>query len=278
MGWLTDTFNNYTPAGIALNELGQPGRDAASAAGNAALAQQAQAQRTYKDVSALGQKATTAGLLSYEKDLQGADRNLARQEQLVSQIDPTILEASQQALKLLRGEQSKSLEPIQNQRSMQRQKLLNQLREQLGPGAETSTAGIQALTRFDAETNNLMSGQQQSALQLLGQTAGQFSAIRPDMVRNLSYSSQVGQIPTTLYNNQAALLQNASRPLQETAGAQYLGQTLAAQGQQNLYNQLIGGGTQLGSAYLTGGSSIPALGRTAAPQQQPVYGFGGQSA
>jgi len=231
------------------------GNDAAKAAQNAAMAQQEAARRSYAKTARIVNPATTAGLLAFDRDIKSQEKNLARQEQLISQLDPTIIEASQQALRLLRGESSSTLAPIQAQRDQQRQKLLNSLRQQLGPGAESSTAGIQALTRFDAETNQLMSQQQQSALQGLGSLSSQFTSQRPDMLREINGLSQFNQEKTNLSFRQAAALSSARLGLQQTAGAQYTGDLVRAQNQQALSNQITGAVIQGGTAYLTGGLS-----------------------
>jgi len=228
---------------------------AANAASGAALAQQQQAQINYDETAGIVNPATVAGLASFDRDIANQEKNLARQEQLISQIDPTIIEASQQALRLLRGEQSSTLQPLQNQRSQQRQKLLNSLREQLGPGAETSTAGIQALTRFDAETSNIMGGAQQQALSNLGGLSAQFTSQRPDMFREISGLSSFGQGKTALSYNQAGVLSNARMGLQQTAGAQFVGDAAMAQSRQAQYNQLTQLGGTLAGAAITGGMS-----------------------
>jgi len=235
------------------------GDGGAGAAEDAAMAQQAQAQRNYGTIKSITDMATTQGIAQFEKDLQNQERELGRQEQLVSQIDPTIMEASQQALKLLRGESSSTLAPIKAQRDQQRAQLLNRLREQMGPGAETSTAGIQALTRFDSETNSLLSGQQQSALQLLGGTAGQFSALRPNINQTIGARSQYGQGGSGLQFQQADMLNRASGQLTDTAGAQYTGDVLRGKQDAAFGQQMIGAGM----AYATGGMS--AAGGAAKP-------------
>lgn len=257
--------------GFATGAFGG-GNDAADAAQQAALAQQRQAQASYAETSGIVNPATTAGLLAYDSSIKRQEQNLSRQEQLISQLDPTIIEASQQALRLLRGESSSTLAPIQAQRDQQRQKLLNNLRAQLGPGAETSTAGIQALTRFDSETNQLMSAQQQNALQSLGGLSSQFSSQRPDMLANINGLSNLQQGKTGLAFQQAGALSNARLGLQQTAGAQYTGQLIQGQQQQALQNQLIGGGITAGTALLTSGMSAARPSAQPSAQANP-YGF-----
>lgn len=227
------------------------GSGAADAAQGAALAQMEMAKRVWKEQSKLINANTVQGLAAFDRDIKNQERNLSRQEQLISQIDPTIVEASQQALKLLRGEQSSTLAPINEQRNMQRQKLLNTLREQLGPGAETSTAGIQALTRFDSETNQLLAGQQQNALQMLGGVAGQFNSTRPDMFREVMGLSSLNQGKTQLGFQQADALFRARGPMLGTAGGQYAGQAVQGQQAQAWGNKLFEGGLQLAGAMLS---------------------------
>lgn len=220
------------------------GDGGAGAAQNAAMQQQREAKQAYSQYAGATREATTAGLLQLDRDIANQERNLGRQEQLISQIDPTIIEASQQALRLLRGESSSALAPAQNQRNQQRQQLLNTLREQLGPGAETSTAGIQALTRFDSETNNLLAGQQQSALQGLGGLATQFNSTRPDMFREISGLSSFGQAKSGLQLNQAQGLFNARQPLLQTAGANQTANVLRGQQNAAMGQTILGGVAQ----------------------------------
>jgi len=219
-------------------ESQQGAQDAARAAGRAGEAQLRAANSAFKEMKGIINPATTAGLASLDRDIANQEKNLARQEQLISQIDPTIMEASQQALRLLKGETSSYTKNTQDQRSQQRQKLLNSLREQLGPGAETSTAGIQALTKFDSESNNLFSGQQQNALQMLGNLGGQFTAMRPDMLREITGLSNFGQAKTNLSFDQANTLFKGRQPMIGSAGGQFAGDLMMGQYRQAAGNQM----------------------------------------
>lgn len=252
------------------------GDGGAGAAGNAAMAQQRAAQQQYAETSKrinaaeaysrqAGEQlgaATVSGLASLDRDLQLQEKNISRQEQLISQLDPTIIEASQQALRLLRGESASTLGPLKAQRDQQRQKLLSSLREQLGPGAETSTAGIQALTRFDAETDNLFAGAQQQALSTLGGLSSQFTSQRPDMFREIMGRSSLGQQKYGLGANQAqftmgqgqfglqaaGLLNQAANPMLQSAGAEYTADVIRGQQQRKFGESLfkIGAGAAIG--------------------------------
>jgi len=200
--------------------VGDGGADAAQAA---AMAQQGEARRQYRDIKNMTEGVTVESMAQMDTAIKSQERNLARQEQMISQIDPTIIEASQQALRLMRGESSSTLAPLQRQRDMQRQKLLNSLREQLGPGAETSTAGIQALTRFDAESGNMFASAQQQALGNMGNIFGQFSSQKPDMLREASGLGSLAQGRAGLRYSQANAMQGVMGNMMNTAGAQYTG-------------------------------------------------------
>lgn len=218
---------------------------AADAASGAAMSQQEEAKRQYGELKGITDKATVAGLANYDKALKAQESNMARQEKLISQIDPTVIEASQQALKLLRGEQSATLGPLKQQRDLARQKLVNSLREQLGPGAETSTAGMQALTKFDTETSNIFSGAQQQAISNLGNTFSTFNSGRPDILRENQGFAGLGQGRADLQFNQAKLLSGFGQPVIQSAGAQYVGDQMRGQAQQAQGNALSGLGGQL---------------------------------
>lgn len=224
--------------------------DAAKGAQHAAEQQALMSKRAFQASTRIADQATVSGLANMDKALAVQERSLAGQEKLLAQIDPAIMEASQQALRLMRGESSKTLAPAQEQRRMQREKLLSSLREQLGPGAETSTAGIQALTRFDSETNQLMAGQQQQALQNLGQTFGVFSSYRPQLGAEAGNMANIANMRAGLQFNQAGVYQQAYRPMIDSAGASYVGQIARGQQMQALGNTLLGAAAQgAGSAW-----------------------------
>jgi hypothetical protein len=232
------------------------GDGGAGAAGDAAMAQQRMANQAFKKVTSIADAATVSGLANFDKALASQEKNLARQEQMVSKIDPTIIEASQQALRLLRGESASTLKPLNDQRSMQRQKLVNSLREQLGPGAETSTAGIQALTRFDSETGQLTSGAQQQALSNVGNIFGQFSAGNPNIDASIGNFANLAQGRSGLQMQQANMYQQAYAPMLQTAGAQYTSDVMRGQQSSAFGQQLFGAALQGGMAYATGGLSM----------------------
>lgn len=255
-------------AAVGGGLIGQAGADkSARAAQSAAMDRQAMAEQFWNKYSVATDKAiqglegaTIADMAQMDDIISRQEKNLARQEQMISQIDPTIIEASQQALKLLRGESASTLGPLQNQRSMQRQKLVDSLRQQLGPGAETSTAGIQALTRFDSETSSLMSNAQQGALGMLGGLATQFTSTRPDISGELGrqgafsgrrLGSAQGLFDARLREWEGK--RGAFAPVIGAAGAQHVAGQLQGQYQAGLGGKIMGFGmNMLGGA--AGGS------------------------
>lgn len=228
------------------------GDGGAGAAQSAAMAQQGAAGRAYREARDIMAPVSTAALLTSDSAIKAQERGLARQEELIKQIDPAIIEASQQALKLLRGESSSALAPVERQRAQQRQTLLNSLREQLGPGAETSTAGMQALSRFDSETSNLTASQQQNALQGIGSIYGTLSNFKPSMGQEAGVLGNLASNRFGIAQNQASTLLGAQQGVIQNAGAQYTGAVLRGQQNAAFGQALIGGaGTALGG-YLGG--------------------------
>lgn len=237
--------------GVGETLFGDGGAGAAGAAAmdkeREARRQYALAEQRYGEIKDITGRATSGGIAQFEKDIANQEKNLARQEQMISQLDPTIIEASQQALRLLRGETSSTLAPLKRQRDMQRQKLVNSLREQMGPGAETSSAGMQALTMFDSETDNLFAGAQQQALSNLGSISAQFTAQRPDMFREIAGRSNFGQGASNLLFQQAGALNQAGgqlgqfgQSLVDTAGAGHVERMMKGQADSAFRKQLFG--------------------------------------
>lgn len=133
-----------------------------------------EAQRVGGNMQAFGERAIAAAsdpaeLRILQESLNRQRQEIQNQEELFAAIDPAIMEASQQALKLMQGQDAAALDPMRRQRAKQRERLVANLREQMGPGAETSSAGIQALNDFDMQTDTLMAQTQQ---QTMGQLFG----------------------------------------------------------------------------------------------------------
>lgn len=219
---------------------------AADAAAGAAVAQQGAAGKQFnyldKESQAISQQALNASKQYNVQELNALDSALAqqqtyvqKQQQLLDAVDPTLMEASKQALSLLGGQKAASLGPLENQRAQQRQALQNSLRSQgLGDG---SSAALNALGKFDSETANILGSAQQSSLNtLLGTTV----ASNPNINASTSNLAAIGQgygalgarNAQTITNAGAArlgALSGAGTQVINNAGAQYVGDNLKQQ-------------------------------------------------
>lgn len=244
----------------------------ARAAGAAAGEQSYQAQVTRDMILRQGaQNVTDADTLAQAspeelnalgRSYQAASTGLDRESKLLASIDPALMEASDQALKLLRGETASINKPMQDLRNSQRQQLLNSLRSQYGPGAESSSIGQQALQKFDMETNSMFAQNQQSALAQVFNIAN--TDVGSRQRAGIASLQQVGQGYSALQDRRLNAHMNASTGLLgalsgtsqqmiQTAGAPYVGDAIRAQGQQALGQNLMNTGTGLGTAYLMSG-------------------------
>lgn len=243
----------------------------AEAAQRAAMAQQDAARRQQAMILGRGNKeqqeamklaqASPQELQAYERSLSSSLKQLEQRERQIAAIDPAIMEASDQVLKLLRGERAGSTDVVLQQRQKQRQELVNTLRSQFGPGAETSSMGQQRLQQFDMETNSLTQGAQQNALSQVFGIAGNAGALN-DRNSALGALNNAGTNFSNLQNRQLnARMQTGSNILSgiagtsqsmiQSAGAQYTGDMVRGQAQQQLFNTL----GNAGMAYASGGMS-----------------------
>ena len=168
-------------------------------------------------------------LKSRQTFLDQSSAALEKEKQLLDAVDPALKEAGRQAFDLLKGKEAAALGPIRKQREKQRAQLESQLKQRLGSGFRTSSAGIESLTKFDEATDRTLFGAQQSTLQsFLGLSAG----VRPDI------GGQVSRIGQTVGGFDRALL-----------GAQ-----------QNIQARRVGGAGQTGAAQQRIGQGITAFG------------------
>lgn len=192
-----------------------------------------------------------------DKLIQFADRNI----ELAKSTDPTLKAAAAEALKLVQGEESRTLAPVRNERARQKKALVAKLRQRLGPGAESSSAGIEALNRFDEQTSNVLAGQQQASLgTLLGTTlqarqplAGQTSNIFQTL--GSIQAQQVGAEQGRVRGGVEALLGSnvsefAEVPFIDPQGKAF---TETTRSQRNIGRQEKQGGNRAVSEYFGGG-------------------------
>lgn len=203
-------------------------------------------------------------LSAIRRALDTSERDLGRVEQLIGSIDPTILEASNQALSILRGGNAAGTDVLSRQRSNQRQQLVDRLREQFGSGAEQSSVGLKALADFDERTSVILEENRQTNLGQLTGIASTLSGTRSGLstsgvgtllgVANTA-GARAGRIAgLNLQGEQliqsgrnsvvnammggAGLVQNAAGPVINNAGAPFVGDVLNAQATAQLFGNL----------------------------------------
>lgn len=214
--------------------------------------------------SAIADATSPQELNALMASLQQQATAVDRQAELFKSLDPAIMEASQQALSILRGDTSAQSSGIARRRAGDREKLVARLREQLGPGAETSTAGIQALSKFDSETEDL---QQNSLGQLFGmaQAGAQGRSAMNQGTANLAniggmFGARGNRLAQTqlqgagMQMNAGNLVQNAQNTkinaqqgLAAASGSQFVGEQLRGQAQNQFVNDRIQAGEQMAS-------------------------------
>lgn len=199
--------------------------------------------------------------LRYQEDA------LRRTESILNTIDPTIMESSRQLLGLLRGETTEYLSPVERERARGRTNLSSALREEMGEGYASSTAGQAALSRYDVTTGDVLLKGREAALGLMGNIASQGVANRGSLgQQNIntmqSAGSLLSQSLSSRFNvreqQRASILGTSMTPY---AGAQYVGGAIQGQAelaQPSFFEQL--GGILQGTGQLAaGGAKIAAV-------------------
>jgi len=160
---------------------------------------------------------------------------LEQDKQILASVDPAIRAAGEETLKLIQGEESRILAPLQRQRQLQREQLKSNLRQQLGSGYETSQAGFMALQQFDQQSNDMTLNAQQSTINsMLGLTS-------QAMASRTNISGRVGEAGQQLQNSLSNVLQgtqNIQNRVTNAAGGQPNYNGVMQANAQN--NQLLG--------------------------------------
>lgn len=225
------------------------GKKAADAQEAIAMAQLEEQRRT-RALATAAAEPTPQEMQQLERSISLNEQDISRKSKLIESSDPALIEAGQQALSLLKGQDAKTLDPIRRQREKERLKLTEKLTAQLGPGFENTTAGIQALSAFDESTANALgSAQQQSLAQLLG--VAQNTSASYGVQNNISNSGTLA----SLFGNQSNRRVAAITGTPVTAvGAEFVGDLQQARSQAALANTALNAGL----AYATGGGSAAA--------------------
>jgi hypothetical protein len=196
------------------------------------------------------------------------EAEIARKEKLLASSDPAIIEAGQQALKLLRGEEAKTLAPLKSNIAKQESALREKLMAQLGPGYENTTAGIQALNAFNEQANNALSAAQQNSLgQLLG--VAQDSSARYGMESNAKTAGGLASLFGNINNRRISAITGA--PI-TNAGAPFVADIAGAAANQ----QFVGNAIKIGGIVASGGlSGVFAGGSPSFNEANPYNGNAG---
>ncbi len=267
--------------------------DQAAAAQDAAMQQQAMAKQQQSQAMDLS-KMTPQELQAYGGSLTAASSQLAQQQRLMDSIDPAVMEASKQVLKVLQGGQTGMGDAIGQQRNSQRAALVNSLQSQYGPGAESSSIGQKALSQFDMQTNMM---QQQGQGQTLGNLMGVMDN-KPNANGAISALNNAGQQFGNVQNRQLAAAFGTNPAMLNSAGADRTGDLIKAGAQRQFFdnwsNSSMKFGEMMGGSGMGqssggggggggGGGSNPTSGMQGSqegnfkqPQLGDSYGFGGQ--
>ena len=235
------------------------GENAARAQGDIAEAQLGQ-QRSDRDLALKYAEPSPEELAQLNRAIALNEGDIQRKEKLLASSDPALIEAGSQALKLLRGEEAKTLGPLKTNIAKQESALREKLTAQLGSGYENTTAGIQALQAFNEQANAALSGAQESSLaRLLG--VAQDTSGRYGMQSNITNASGLAGMFGNLNERKISAINKT--PI-TNAGAQFVGDMQSARNMQNA----IGGAINLGSTlYGAGAFSSPtaAIGTGSTP-------------
>lgn len=250
-GWMNNTRNDIMGIGRQ-----------ADLAQQAAMAEQAQRQAVTKEARATRDRLNLAAqspqqLAALDRSLQAAQTQVDFDLKQLNAIDPAIMEASKQVLSLLKGEGAAINNPVMAQRLQQRQDLVNSLRSQYGPGAESTAIGQKALQQFDMQSNTLFQQNQMGALsnafnvataRPTGHGFGQLMGVGQgygDYQNRLLGAEQIG----------SAGILNAMGGEVQGAGAQFTGDLLRAGARRQFFTNMENDGRQIGRSWATMGMS-----------------------
>lgn len=260
MTWAGVAIGGGIAVGAGISYLGAQKSAGAAQASAEAQAAQAAANRsqTMKLLGTSSQSATDLAEASpQELAMLGeqygvASKNLQRQQELMDSINPALMEASKQALSILRGGPASSTDGIMGVRNQQRQQLINSLKSQYGPGAESSSIGMQALMQFDQQSESMKQGAMSNLFNL-----AESGAPQANLMNGLNGLQSVASGYSAIQNRQLNTqltgigdIAGVQNQMLQTAGAPFVGAALQGQGLGSLGNNIGNSATQLGMASL----------------------------
>lgn len=189
------------------------------------------------------QKSLEAQVKAEERAIEMAQFSMNRSKQLMASLDPNIKAAYDQTYSLLTGNNTELFKPIQDQRKIQRDAMIANLKRQ---GLdETSTPALQALAGFDTAEQNQRVGLAGQLMNLAGVGVGQGSAIQGDAAAaNNAAQAAIGNTYSMRRRPMEAAAAALSRhQIAPYSGAQYVDDIGRAKALSNLF----GGMTQMGA-------------------------------
>ena len=174
---------------------------------------------------------------------------IQKQKSLLDQFDPLSKESGNQLLSLMQGKESQFLAPVQKQREQQRQRMEATLARTMGPGWRTSSAGMEAMNRFDDASYRAYADISFNALNQLSSQAINFGNQSQNAVSNLASLTQnkyatASGLDSGILNAEGNI---QSRKINATVGAasaapvNYNGVPQAANGLSTNYGNLFSG-------------------------------------
>lgn len=196
-------------------------------------------------------------LQALTSNLATAQKQADSDQKLMDAIDPAVMEASKQALSILQGGGAASQNPLMASLNNQRTQLVNSLREQYGPGAETSAIGQNALRQFDLQANQASVGSLGNLFGMMQQGSQTKSMLGQASMGGMSQAAQgFGQYgmqgaDTQLRGTQMLLggQQMGNSGLMDTVGANQVATMMQKGQQQAMFNKWSDSSFAFGEAF-----------------------------
>lgn len=184
------------------------------------------------------------------------EASVQRDTQILGSLDPALVQAGQQAQKLMSGQNAAILAPMKQQQQFERNQMQQKLAAQLGPGWQTSSAGQAALQQFDMQSNLQTQQAQMSAFNQVSQFLNygiQSNNALNDSMRlgfktGSDMSAQTLSAMGSIQKRQTEAVTGTSKAMQESAGGQFAGQAATGAMVSGLGNSVAQLGSMAGGA------------------------------
>jgi len=147
--------------------------------------------------------------------------SIQKAQDSLNALDPQVKAAGKNLYDLLIGQSAAILKPLQTQLNYQRQEMVSNLASQMGPGWMTSSAGIEAMTKFDNNSALTLNSAQMNAIQTVGQQYAGLAGLEQTGQANITGQTIQAFGQNLLASNEAlsGFQQAANRETQATIGA-----------------------------------------------------------